>query len=158
MKRVLTSLLLTSAIGCVLGACSDESYVSGGSGGWRTPCSGYMNCETCTPVFGCGWCTAPNGSGVCSPDPDDCPTEEFSWTWNPSGCQIAADASVVFADSPIEAFDAGVAAEDASAPTEDVAPSGDAKIESAVDGGDADVAQNGCVRGGDASDGAATCD
>jgi hypothetical protein len=151
MRRVLTGLLLASAIVCVLGACEDESYSSWG-GRWRSvPCRSYSSCDTCTPVLGCGWCTAPNGSGVCSPDPDDCPTQEFSWTWNPSGCRVAADASVVEPDGAIEIADAGT-------PTADVATPEDVESEGSADSGGAD-ATSGCPGGGDAAEAdAPSCD
>ena len=151
MRRVLTGVLLASVIVCVLGACDDESYRSWGGGRRFVACGSYASCDTCTPVLGCGWCTAPNGSGVCSPDPDDCPTQEFSWTWNPSGCRVAADASVVALDGAPEIADTGT-------PTADVVSPEDVETEGSADGGNAD-ATSGCPVGGDASESdTAACD
>jgi hypothetical protein len=96
MKRVLIGVLLASSVGLALASCDNGSwgtvsYGSGGSGGY---CSANTSCGTCTPVDGCGWCAAPNGTGVCAPDPDDCPTLEFTWTWDPNGCRVVAEASI----------------------------------------------------------------
>ena len=83
------------ALTVILSACDDglSGYVTS-----TANCSAYLSCDTCTPVAGCGWCTGPGGAGVCASDPDYCPTQEFSWTWDINGCRVAADASVVATD------------------------------------------------------------
>jgi hypothetical protein len=137
MKRVLIGLFFASSLALPIAACDDGSwggvsYVGGG--GSETLCGGYSSCGACTPVSGCGWCTAPNGSGVCSSDPDNCPTEEFSWTWDPKGCRVVAEASVELPDATSGETDGNVA--EATAP-------GETSIDSASD--------TGCKRLGDAS-------
>ncbi len=106
MRRVWFGALIASAIGVVVAACDGGGdWVYYGGGGYAN-CSLYTSCDTCTPVAGCGWCGLPGGSGVCTTDPDYCPTQEFSWTWEPKGCRVAADASIVEAggeDSPADA-------------------------------------------------------
>jgi hypothetical protein len=92
MNRVLSGTLLASAVAVTVSAC--DAGVSGYVGP-TADCTPYLSCETCTPIVGCGWCTAPGGGGVCASDPDYCPTQEFSWTWDIKGCRVAADASVV---------------------------------------------------------------
>jgi hypothetical protein len=146
MKRTLIALLSTSSVALLLGACdTGGSWGYGGysGGGGETSCSAYTSCDTCTPVSGCGWCTAPSGSGVCSPDPDDCPTEQFSWTWNPSGCRVVADASVGVSD--------GGATADRATPRDDVSVQAEASSDgsSSKESGD-------CLRDGQAD--APTCD
>jgi hypothetical protein len=110
MNRALLGTLLASTLVMAFSAC--DAGLSGSVGPAPTNCSPYLSCDTCTPVYGCGWCAAPNGSGVCASDPDYCPTLEFSWTWDPKGCRVAADASVGPTD------DASVTVEDVAAPRE----------------------------------------
>ena len=96
MNRSLTGALAATALAVTLAVTLPSC--DAGLGGYVTStanCSDYLSCETCTPVVGCGWCTGPRGSGVCASDPDYCPTQEFSWTWDVNGCRVAADASVV---------------------------------------------------------------
>ena len=79
----------------VLGACESDSADDGGGGcayGYHDACHQFASCGTCTPVNGCGWCFDSNGTGICAASPDECATPAFSWTWNPSGCRVPADA------------------------------------------------------------------
>jgi hypothetical protein len=83
----------------LLGACeSDPGPSSGGYygayGGYES-CRQFASCGTCTPVEGCGWCFDSDGNGMCASSPDECTTPAFSWTWNESGCRVAADAGTV---------------------------------------------------------------
>jgi hypothetical protein len=100
MNRWLGASILASVVAISLAACSDSSGYSYapayGGGGGSTFCSQYTSCGTCTPVEGCGWCFT-RTSGMCASSPDQCGTNEFTWTWNPSGCP-GADASVAPAD------------------------------------------------------------
>jgi hypothetical protein len=99
MNRMLVGGSIVAALAVTLSACDvGLSGSVGAYGGGSTSCRFYSSCDTCTPVSGCGWCTAPGGAGVCASDPDDCPTSEFSWTWDPKGCRVAADASVLPSD------------------------------------------------------------
>jgi hypothetical protein len=147
MNRLIALLLSASSVALLLAACDAGGSwgnwgYGAGNGGATSTCSANKSCETCTPVSGCGWCTAPNGSGVCSPNPDDCPTEQFSWTWDPSGCRVIADASIVPSDA--SQADAGVAPRESGAAQE-----------AAIDGS----GESGCTRSVDASDdGASHCD
>jgi hypothetical protein len=102
MNRKLVGGLIASALTVMLAACDvGLSGSVGGYAGGSTSCSPYLSCDTCTPVSGCGWCIAPGGAGVCASDPDDCPTSQFSWTWDPKGCRVAADASVGPSDDDV---------------------------------------------------------
>ena len=77
----------------VLGACENDSADDGGYAyGYHDACHQFASCGTCTPVDGCGWCFDSNGTGMCAASPDECATPVFSWTWNPSGCRVPADA------------------------------------------------------------------
>jgi hypothetical protein len=125
MKRLLIAFASASSIGLLIAACDvGGSWGYGGSGGYgggTSTCSANTTCGTCTPISGCGWCTAPSGQGVCASDPDDCPTEQFTWTWDPNGCRVAADAGVggssEASTSDVSTTDTGVAKPD-SAPSE----------------------------------------
>jgi hypothetical protein len=81
----------------VVGACNGGDDSSASFGGYSAyggnGCQQFSSCSACTPVAGCGWCFDSDGSGMCAASPDQCATPAFSWTWNPSGCRIAADAS-----------------------------------------------------------------
>jgi hypothetical protein len=96
MKRGLKGFVLAGAIALGAGACDDNvddtSYYSTTS---NADCTRYTTCGTCTPVVGCGWCTSADGTGACASDPDYCTGKAFSWTWEPTGCRVAADASAV---------------------------------------------------------------
>ena len=100
MNRWLGASILVSAVAVALAACSDSSsggyYAVPASGGSNGYCSQYTSCGTCTPVQGCGWCFTRTG-GMCASDPDQCGTQEFSWTWDPPGCP-GVDAGVVQVD------------------------------------------------------------
>jgi hypothetical protein len=135
MNRLWVSFLLAASGGLLFSACDDGSgWGYAGGGGYAGSCSLQLSCGTCTPVNGCGWCTAPNGMGVCASDPDYCPTQEFTWTWDPSGCRVAADASVIPGDGETPDSSTGDGAV-GDAPRGDAspseaspdAPSGDAK-------------------------------
>ncbi len=100
-------------IGLAVQACdsSDDEGGWGGSGRGGDPCNQYSSCGTCTPVEGCGWCATGPSQGLCASDPDECDqAQSFSWTWNASGCVVAADASVV------TGVDAGAGADTGSPP------------------------------------------
>jgi hypothetical protein len=73
-------------------------------------CGAYTTCGTCTPVVGCGWC-GEGASGMCTASPDECTGQTFDWTWDPNGCRVEADASVV---STSDAGTTDAATEDAS--------------------------------------------
>jgi hypothetical protein len=91
------ALLAFASVALVV-ACSDESrggYGLRSRGSRDAMCGAQSSCLTCTPVVGCGWCQLPDGTGRCVDDPNDCQrATTFSWTWEPSGCREAADASV----------------------------------------------------------------
>jgi|SRR5580704_1189635 hypothetical protein len=92
-----------AAAALVLGACEGDSSDSGaGYAGYGDPhfdgCRQFASCGTCTPVNGCGWCFDSDGTGMCAASPDECATPVFSWTWNPDGCRVPADAGT--AQSP----------------------------------------------------------
>jgi hypothetical protein len=90
----------------VLAACEADSTQTDPpySYGYYDGCRQYASCGTCTPVLGCGWCFDSDGTGECVSTPAACSTPVFSWTWNPSGCRVPADAQ---AGSPPSAIDAG---------------------------------------------------
>jgi len=110
MKNFIVALAAASFGALTAGACGgDDSYYSPG-GGYVPPaaCAQLTTCGTCTPVIGCGWCYDSDGTGLCAADPDECPTPSFSWTWNESGCRVAADAGVTSAPtSPVADGGAG---------------------------------------------------
>jgi hypothetical protein len=135
MNRFLAGSLVAAGVAVALSACND-----GLSGYYAAPaadCSAYTRCGTCTPVVGCGWCAGPGGSGVCVSDPDYCPTQQFTWTWDPNGCLVVADASVGPTEdvsvAPAEDVSVGSpdAASNADAPKQDSAPAADAPREAA---------------------------
>ncbi len=119
----------------VFGGCDD----AGGGDGWddgvpvappHDACHLYASCGACTPVEGCGWCYDSNGAGQCASDPDFCATQEFTWTWDPSGCRVEADAGI-----SIEPADAG-------APPEADSGGGDDAEVFADDGGAGDASDD----------------
>ncbi len=124
-------LLFAGALVVTLSACDS------GLGGYvvTADCSAHVTCDSCTPVLGCGWCTAAGGSGVCVSDPDYCPTQEFSWTWNIAGCGVAADASV---GTTVEAAAFDVSIVDASTGDTSVEDSPSASSDVQADGPQAD--------------------
>jgi hypothetical protein len=93
VKRLVVYATLLAFFAATAGACDGE-YVYGVAPREGRYCRQFDTCGACTPVPGCGWCTSPDGTGTCTSDPDECPTEQFDWTWNPSGCHVPADASV----------------------------------------------------------------
>jgi hypothetical protein len=124
------ALLALAAVACETSADSQ----SGGLAGSAVDCTQYTSCGTCTPVLGCGWCYDSDGRGLCAWGPDQCPTTRFTWTWNPDGCAVVADAGVgaTVATSVPEGGDApgseaGVDADAASA-QDRAAPEGDAPL------------------------------
>jgi hypothetical protein len=102
MKRVATGTLfaLTALVlASTLGACDDSALPGHGNLQTATSCTEMRSCDTCTPVAGCGWCFNGTGSGTCVADPDQCSGAQFSWTWEPSGCRVNADASTIDPDA-----------------------------------------------------------
>ncbi|HEX4336815.1 MAG TPA: hypothetical protein VH062_12940 [Polyangiaceae bacterium] len=96
-----------------MAACDDGrwgyyGYRQGAHGPYS--CERFTSCGSCTPVLGCGWCSF-QGSGACVSDPDQCGTNQFSFTWEPSGCGPGATAS-----------DGGATSSDAAAPVDAAAP------------------------------------
>jgi hypothetical protein len=99
MKRLWAAGGLLLFVALVFGACSDGAsggggFSAGGAPAHRGACHPYTSCATCTPIVGCGWCYLADGTGKCAVDPDDCPGTAFSWTWEPTGCHVAAEAGV----------------------------------------------------------------
>jgi len=88
----LGAALLAAMIALGVGACDARSDYYDGYGS-SSSCAAYTSCQTCTPVLGCGWCMNGNGTGTCAPGPDYCTGQQFSWTWEPTGCHVPADAS-----------------------------------------------------------------
>lgn len=98
--RVGAGMLMAAVIALGLGACDGNHDEYGMSGGRSSAdCSQHTTCGTCTPVVGCGWCFNGNGVGSCAADPDACKGSAFSWTWEPTGCRVSADASTVPGDA-----------------------------------------------------------
>ncbi len=156
MNRVLAATVLASVISLGLVACGDEQHGHGGMGGmgggggpgvdYAGACEAYTTCDTCTPVLGCGWCFQSDGTGTCASGPARCSGQEFSWTWEPSGCGTSTadggtptDAPVARDATPIGPSDASpteVSTDDAApadapqtdAPTVDAAPATDAPL------------------------------
>jgi hypothetical protein len=123
--------LAPSLEGCDDGGRYDHNY--GGGGGWAE-CEQYTTCGACTPVSGCGWCQASDGTGLCADDPSACAgAQQFSWTWDPSGCRVTADASVVT-----------MAPEGGGKTAPDAGPSGDATADAGTsnDAGSNDAGSN----------------
>jgi hypothetical protein len=119
MKRPLT----TAAVLCLgliaLGACGDEKVrLEPFAAPSRASCGAYASCSACTPVVGCGWCDNADGTGTCATSPDACAGAAFSWTWDPSGCRVPAEAGVL----PVDA---------AANPTDARPPRGDAELDTA---------------------------
>src|SRR5580700_1901299 len=115
MRSFFKGAIVASLVGLALAACGND----GGNGVDAGPdpagyCSAFVSCETCTPANGCGWCYDSNGTGTCAASPDECPTLAFSWTWDPSGCRVTADASVITEPTPILATPAEASTEDAA--------------------------------------------
>ncbi|MBV9945324.1 MAG: hypothetical protein JOZ69_00570 [Myxococcales bacterium] len=136
MKGRFSALVLASFVALAAGACDDTSastvYVSGGHAGG---CHQYDSCSSCTPVLGCGWCYLEDGTGRCVSDPDECSQSMvFTWTWNPSGCRVGADAEVAPLADAGPTADAGSTADaHADAPVDGPLASSDAPAESAAD-------------------------
>jgi hypothetical protein len=109
MSRLIAAMLVVSVVGLSLGACSEQGpSTSAGFGGSSVRCPQFASCEACTPVLGCGWCYNGDGTGACAAGPSACSPAPFTWTWNPSGCRVTADASVVpSADAPPGPTDVG---------------------------------------------------
>jgi hypothetical protein len=137
VRRIVAAAMAGAAL--VVGACENDSADDGGGGyayAYHDACHQFASCGTCTPVNGCGWCFDSNGTGICAASPDECATPVFSWTWNPSGCRVPADAGaaqVTTGDAtPADAVDAAiVVTEDASgeadaAPLDAASPPADA--------------------------------
>src|SRR5579863_4915262 len=134
MKRTIAGSVLAVALAAILGACDGggdpTTPVSGGSGPGEAFCGQFASCASCTPQNGCGWCFSASG-GQCVSDPDQCAfsnNNEFTWTWNPSGCPDV-DASV---GAPAS-LDAGWV--EASSPYPEAAAPEGAAPEAAVEAG-----------------------
>jgi hypothetical protein len=98
LYRFLSGALAVAALALLGNACDDSGggggSSAGGAGGTGPACAQYATCQACTPANGCGWCSYPEGTGECVSSPDRCREHAFSWTWDPSGCFVPADASV----------------------------------------------------------------
>jgi hypothetical protein len=111
MKRTVVAAVAASFVALAVGACGDDarSTVSAGPGGgpsFGPGCHAQTTCGACTPIVGCGWCFTATG-GSCHDNPDECTGNEFSWTWEPSGCP-GVDASVA---PPVDAGQTEASAE-----------------------------------------------
>ncbi len=142
-----------AAAALVLGACETDSgtdnagygygYGYGGGG-----CHQFTSCGTCTPVDGCGWCFDSDGTGMCASSPDECATPVFSWTWNPAGCRVPADAGAVqVSDAGFlgDGWDAEIA--DGALPAPDAAHTGEGGAGETDGESDLAVADAGSVPG-----------
>jgi hypothetical protein len=76
----------------VLLACEVDSTDRGGEFSFDDGCLQFASCGTCTPISGCGWCFDSDGTGMCASGPGACATSASRWTWDPSGCRVAAEA------------------------------------------------------------------
>ena len=94
--RGLIVRMLIGAAALTVGGCDDGGrYPRYYGGPYYDPCQRFSSCEQCTPIVGCGWCSYGQGQGVCLDEPNDCRTEEFSWTWDPAGCGADAGAAAI---------------------------------------------------------------
>jgi hypothetical protein len=107
MRRAIAGSIAASLVAVVVGACGNNAGGPDGGPDLTGFCSQFTTCGTCTPQNGCGWCYDSDGTGTCAADPDECSTPAFSWTWDPDGCRVAADASVVPEPAPSSAPEAG---------------------------------------------------
>jgi hypothetical protein len=118
MKRIVFSLVFAASIGIAVAACDDHDHDydrAYGGGDDTAYCGEATTCGACTPLDGCGWCFNADGTGTCTTGPDQCTTQEFSWTWEPSGCRETADAGVVGAtDAAVSTPDGAAIAIDAA--------------------------------------------
>ena len=100
MKRVAVGTLFALLVlASTLGGCEDRGFRGDGISQRASACAQMTSCDTCTPVVGCGWCFHGNGGGSCVADPDQCGGQQFSWTWEPNGCRVGADASTIEIDA-----------------------------------------------------------
>jgi hypothetical protein len=165
MRRFWTAAGLLLFVALALGACSEGASGGGGFSGGGAPvhaaCHLYTSCATCTPLDGCGWCYLADGTGECARQPDDCTGTAFSWTWEPTGCHVAAEAGVstieagpppgdakAGSDAGQDASGAEAAAGDADGMTSDVTSPGEAASEASA------PALDGAGEAGALSDGA----
>jgi hypothetical protein len=117
MSRTFASALVVSVLGLAFAACdSGDGYGESGYGGIdygpAYGCGAYTSCQACTPVNGCGWCYDSDGTGTCTASPSLCKTPSFSWTWNPEGCRVSAEAGVTpTRDASADAHEASVPAD-----------------------------------------------
>jgi hypothetical protein len=66
---------------------------------YRDPCRRFVSCGECTPIRGCGWCSSgQNQGGICLSSPNQCPGNQFTWTWEPNVC--AGDGGAATRDAP----------------------------------------------------------
>jgi hypothetical protein len=92
-RAALAGLRLALIVGAAVGAngCEEEHH------GHPVPypysdCRKLTSCEPCTLALGCGWCVDTSGRGQCADQPNACPGQQFSWTWEVSGCGTGTDA------------------------------------------------------------------
>jgi hypothetical protein len=114
MRSAVTGSILASLITVALAACGSDGGGADAGPYLASYCGQFTTCGTCTPANGCGWCYNDDGTGTCAASPDECPTLAFSWTWDPSGCRVTADASVIPEPTPILATPAEASTEDAA--------------------------------------------
>ena len=140
MRSIATSFAILGAV-LLFGACDSASsddvpYYASRPSSYGS-CRQYGSCGTCTPVDGCGWCFDSDGTGECVSDPDECSSQTFTWTWNSSGCRVAADAGA----APVEVGDDAATtappvrdaqADDDASADDDATPRYDAQV---ADGG-----------------------
>lgn len=88
LRLALPSIAALGAYGCM--DMHDHVWYRGAPA--HMACRDRSSCDACTKAIGCGWCSYADGSGTCTNEPNDCPGEQFEWTWEPVGCQSAADA------------------------------------------------------------------
>jgi hypothetical protein len=114
-RRFLVGFLLCGVTAALVAACDEGrrgyDYVYPHGPGRGYVCSQFTSCGSCTPVEGCGWC-AFQGRGACVSDPDFCGANQFSFTWDPSGCAALGGG----------AQEAGGATGDASLPVDAASP------------------------------------
>jgi hypothetical protein len=99
MKRSLAAAVAASTVALGLAACDGGGHRVHDRDFDDDPCNSYSSCESCTPILGCGWCYKSDGTGACASSSIECESAPaFSWTWDPTGCHVGADAAVTAAD------------------------------------------------------------
>jgi hypothetical protein len=77
-------------------------------------CGQFPSCRQCTPIVGCGWCAYGQDQGFCFSEPNQCRTEQFSWTWEAEGCPVDFDSGTGQPDGAADADAAGPALSEAA--------------------------------------------